>query len=196
MNKYDWQKIQKFYDAGNSWKDIRVEFGVSSQAIAKAVKRGDLTTRSLSEAQKLSLIKHGPRKMSESARKQLSISQSLNNRGGKCKWYEVSGQKVQGTWERNLAIKFNELGVKWIKLSTGKDVWPYVIDGKLYHYTPDFYLPDYKVYLEVKGYWWGNDRQKMSEIKRQYSNKQIVIVEKQLYQKLLDGHLNEVICDF
>lgn len=27
---------------------------------------------------------------------------------------------------------------------------PYVIDGKLHYYTPDFYLPDYNLYLDPK----------------------------------------------
>lgn len=192
VKKYDWAKIQLFYNAGNSWNDIRNEFGVSSQAIAKAVKRGDLITRSLSEAQKLSVVKHGPRRMGESAKKRLSVIQSTNNRGGRCKWYEVSGQKVQGTWERNLAEKFNQVGIKWIKLSTGRDVWPYVINGKLHHYTPDFYLPDLNVFLEVKGYWWSSDKEKMTVVQQQHSNKTILIIEKTQYNQILDDDFSSL----
>ena len=51
----------------------------------------------------------------ESKRK-ISQKLSINNKGGRAKWYEVAGQKVQGTWERNVALKFEELGIEWKKL--------------------------------------------------------------------------------
>lgn len=188
--KYDWKKIQEFYNDGNSWKDVIEKYGMSSQTIANAISRGEMKTRTLSESSKLSFIKHGPRKMGMVARKKLSIEQSIRNRGGKSKWYTVSGQLVQGTWERNLAIKFDELGIAWKKLSTGKDAWPYVIDGKLKHYTPDFYLTKYDLYLDPKGYWWGDDKRKIEEVHHQHPNKKLIIIEKDDYKKLLSGNIS------
>ena len=184
-NRYNWEEIQKYYDAGNSWSDVIKTFGVSSAGIQKAIKRGVFKTRTPSEASKISLQKYGPRRMGMEARKRLSIEQSIRNRGGKSKWYVVNGQLVQGTWERNLALKMEELSIKWTKLKTGKDVWPYVIDGKLKHYTPDFYLTEFDLYLDPKGYWWGDDQEKINAVKHQHTDKKLLIIQKDLYSKLL-----------
>jgi hypothetical protein len=116
------------------------------------------------------------------ARLSTSIRQSLANSGGKSKWYEVAGQKVQGTWERDIALKFEELGVTWVKLKVGGDIWRYTWDGKIRSYTPDFYL-----YLEVKGYWWGQDRLKMDFVKKQHADKRLLIVELDGYNRILVG---------
>jgi very-short-patch-repair endonuclease len=69
--KYNWKEIQKFYDKGNTFRDIEREFGVNSVSICKARKRGDFISRSNSEAQKLSQKKN-PRKHSEETKKKLS----------------------------------------------------------------------------------------------------------------------------
>jgi hypothetical protein len=130
----------------------------------------------------------GKKHTAESKRK-IGEKLSINNKGGRAKWYEVAGQKVQGTWERNVALKFEELGVKWKKLKTNRDTLEYMMDGKLRHYTPDFYLPDYDVLLEVKGHWWGRDREKMDIVLETHKDKNIVIVEKEQYEKILQGEL-------
>jgi hypothetical protein len=119
----------------------------------------------------------------------ISRRMSINNKGGRAKWYEVAGQKVQGTWERNVALKFEELEIEWKKLKTNRDVLEYVMDGKVRCYTPDFYLPAHNVFLEVKGHWWGRDREKMDIVLKTYPDKNIVIVEKEQYEKFLGGEL-------
>jgi hypothetical protein len=126
------------------------------------------------------------RKMSEDAKNRLSIEQSLRNRGGKCKWYEVNGIKVQGTWERNLALKMSELEIQWHKPRVNKDVFSY-FDIKKKSYSPDFYLPEFDLLLETKGYWWGNDKQKMKLVVEQNMElkQKLVIIQVDLFQKLL-----------
>lgn len=126
---------------------------------------------------------------SEETKRAISKRQSINNKGGRCKWYEVAGQKCQGTWERNVALKFEELGIVWTKLKVHKDILEYVMDGKVCSYTPDFYLPAYNVFLEVKGHWWGRDREKMDIVLKTYPDKQIIIVEKDDYERILRGEL-------
>jgi len=123
----------------------------------------------------------------EESKRKISQKLSINNKGGRSKWYEVAGQKVQGTWERNVALKFEELGIEWKKLKTNKDVLEYVMDNKIRCYTPDFYLPAYNVFLEVKGRWWGRDREKMNIVLQTYPDKNIVIIEKEQYEKFLGG---------
>lgn len=71
--KYDWQEIKKFYDEGHTWKDIMKTFGCSNSSISDAVKRGDLRTRSKSEASKQA-HKRNPEafKHSEATKKKIS----------------------------------------------------------------------------------------------------------------------------
>lgn len=126
---------------------------------------------------------------SDATKKILSQKASTNNKGGRCKWFEVAGQKCQGTWERNVALKLEELGIAWTKLKTNKDILEYEMDGKTRSYTPDFYLPAYDVYLEIKGHWWGNDKEKMRIVMQVHTDKKIVIMEKAQYEKFLGGEL-------
>ena len=137
-------------------------------------------------------IKEGtytPRSMGTEARRNLSIEQSLNNRGGKCKWFDYNGQKLQGRWELNVAKKLDEMNIAWYKPKVHKDVWAYNLDDKLKSYTPDLYLKDLDIYLEIKGYWWGDDKRKMDAVIAQHPDKKIVILEKNDYQRLLQGEL-------
>ena len=130
-----------------------------------------------------------PTKMSEENKIKLSERQSLNNSGGKTKWFEVAGQKIQGTWERNIAIKFEELKIKWFKPKTNNDIWKYAWEGKIKSYSPDFYLPDYDLWLEIKGYWWGRDKEKMEIVKKTYPERKLIIIEEKDYKKILEGEL-------
>jgi predicted nuclease of restriction endonuclease-like RecB superfamily len=70
---------------------------------------------------------------------------------------------MDSTWEVACASRLDELGIKWerdhsIKLG-------YVTRGKRKrNYIPDFYLPEYDVYIEVKGYWTDAARHKMKDV--------------------------------
>jgi len=129
------------------------------------------------------------KKHTEETKRKISQKLSINNKGGRSKWYEVAGQKVQGSWERNVALKLEELEIEWKKLKVNKDILEYVMDGKLRCYTPDFYLPAYDVFLEIKGYWWGRDKEKMEIVLKTYPEKNIVLIEKEQYEKILRGEL-------
>ncbi len=117
--------------------------------------------------------------------RKISEKLSINNKGGRAKWYEVAGQNVQGTWERDIAMKFEQLNIRWIKLKTNKDTLKYEMNGQTRSYTPDFYLPDYDMIIEVKGFWWGDDKEKMKIVLDTYPDKNIVIVEKEEYEEII-----------
>ena len=70
---------------------------------------------------------------------------------------------MDSSWERELAIKFDNLKIKWIKNPT---YFKYEnLNGEIRKYYPDFYLPDYDCYIEVKGYWTDEVRNKISSAK-------------------------------
>ena len=56
-------------------------------------------------------------------------------------------------------------------------------------YTPDFWLEKFDLYLEVKGFWWGNDKAKMQAVISQHPDKKLIIIEKLEYEKILRGEL-------
>lgn len=96
--------------------------------------------------------------------KTTSERMSLHNPGGKTKWFEVAGIKVQGTYEKYFAEILLKNNINWIR---PKITFQYKDEqNKTHRYSPDFYLPDLEMYIEIKGYWWGNDKQKMKWVFR------------------------------
>jgi len=134
----------------------------------------------------------------EKTKKVLSYKRSINNKGGKCKWYEYKKKngnivKLQGTWEIRFAKVLDILDENWIKpgangIDNGHSfIWK---DKELieHYYTPDFWSPKLETYFEVKGYWWGKDKEKMKYIIEQYKDITIKIIKKEelkMYEKLL-----------
>lgn len=119
----------------------------------------------------------------------ISKKLSINNKGGRAKWYTVAGQRVQGTWERDIAYKLEELCIEWYKLKTNKHTLQYVMDNKIRSYTPDFFLPAYDIYLEVKGFWWGRDKEKMELVQQAHPQVRICIIEKEQFDSIMRGEL-------
>ena len=182
---YNWVLIQEDYDKGFTYRDLGKKYGVTQNAISNARKRGELKTRSKSEAGLLHFENNPARVMGEEARKRQSERMSENNPGGKSKWFEINGKKVQGTWELNFAKHCNDHSIKWDRCKP----WKYTMDGKVRSYTPDFYIPSKDLYIEIKGRWWGEDRRKMDCVIEQHPDKNILILEKEQYNKLLEGEL-------
>lgn len=67
----NWMEIQKYYDNGNSESDITTEFGISSSTINRAVKRGDIKVRTISEGVKI-IKKTKPQKHSSETKNKIS----------------------------------------------------------------------------------------------------------------------------
>lgn len=165
-------KLSKLHNDNMATREL-YKHGFTGSEYRKAIDLKLIKPKTLEEAAKIRYKKYGPNHMSNEARAQQSIRMSENNPGGKCKWYEVSGKKVQGRWERDFALKLNELLIKWERCKS----WLYIKDTEQKRYTPDFYLPDRDIYIEIKGYWWGDDRKKMNCVIAQHPEKNIIIIE-------------------
>lgn len=120
------------------------------------------------------LDKYGVENAFQSGKIQEKIKQILIKKygrehyGGRCKMYEIDGQQVQGLFELKVAnwliendIKFKAHHMKGIKY---KDKY-----NKMRYYYPDFYLPDYCLYLEphAKYFWDDKFEWKIQEVKKQ-----------------------------
>ena len=62
--------------------------------------------------------------------------------------YIYKGVKLMGTWELKFAMYLDSKSIKW---SRPVNRIPYIFENKNHYYTPDFYLSDYDLYIEIKG---------------------------------------------
>lgn len=128
----------------------------------------------------------------------IKIGQKLskNNNGGRCKWFKYTKKdgieiNLQGTWEVRFAKVLDILDKNWIKIGIGTKGHSYIWkdDNNIEHYyTPDFFSPKLNKYFEVKGYWWGDDKNKMKKVIEQNKNIKIEIIRKKeliAYEKLI-----------
>lgn len=64
----------------------------------------------------------------------------------------------------------SELDIKSVEYEFEKTKLSYVKPQKIHTYTPDFYLKKQNIFIETKGYFTTQDRQKMRLIKEQHPN--------------------------
>lgn len=128
----------------------------------------------------------------EESKRKISEKLSMNNHGGRCKWYNYNGVWVQGTWELSIAKKLNNFQISWKKTKELEYTLKYIDDNNKEHtYNPDFYLQKYDCFLEIKGHWWGNDKRKMELVMQQNPSIKIIIIEKDLFALLLSADTKE-----
>ena len=151
-------------------------------------KQSEALSESMREAYRTG--KRVGRGMSEDQKNKLSIEQSLRNRGGKAKWFDYNGIKVQGTWELRFAKKLDELGIEWRKPTVNAECFEYIWDGKTRHYTPDFYIPSIDRYIEIKGFWWGRDKEKMIHVFECNPELKLLIIEKDSFNNLMNNKIS------
>lgn len=76
-------------------------------------------------------------------------SYSSSNVNGRVKKVIYKDITLDSQWEVDFAVWLDEKGVIWERPNKG---FEYDYKDKKHIYYPDFYLPDYNVYVEVKGY--------------------------------------------
>lgn len=77
------------------------------------------------------------------------MSYSCNFVNGRTPRLEYNGVILNGTWELIVAKYLDFNNIKWERPSIP---FEYIWENKTHLYYPDFYLPEYDIYLEVKGY--------------------------------------------
>lgn len=75
-----------------------------------------------------------------------------------------------------------ENNIKWKKPKPLK----YELCGKSRLYFPDFYLTDNDDYIEIKGYMWKGDKEKMEAVANCNSDKNIIMLSKYKLEKLIE----------
>lgn len=89
------------------------------------------------------------KKHTEEEKAHLSVMARKNGFGGttQSRWIEYNGIKLGSSYEVKVAIDLDAHRVKWEKPRKFDYIDP---KGKSRTYTPDFYLPDFDVYLDPK----------------------------------------------
>lgn len=110
----------------------------------------------------------------------------LNNRYGKLpahgKKYWYKDICFRSSWEGKYAEYLDLNNITWLyEKIIFKIIMNSGIDGT---YTPDFYLPDTDEYIEIKGYWRGNTKEKFDCFKKQYNDKKITLLQKEELKNL------------
>ncbi len=77
-------------------------------------------------------------------------------------------------WEANIARLYTYLGVKW-------EYAPVTFDIGGQKYTPDFYLPEKEIYVEVKNFWWEYSRMRDQKFRKRYPHIQLEVILKEQY---------------
>lgn len=130
------------------------------------------------------------RSFSEEHKKKLS----LNNKGGRVSWYEITknnGQKikVQGSYELRFTKILNNLDENWIKPS----IWNkehqfqwFDKNGKSHWYTPDFWSAKLQKYFEIKGFWKKDDEEKKKFVSSLKNVEIVYLNDLQKYEQLFN----------
>lgn len=108
-------------------------------------------------------------------------SYSAQNVGGRVKKVEYNGLLLDSTWEVIVAEYLDKHNIIWERPVIGFD---YIYEDKSRTYYPDFYLPQYDVYIEVKGYKRQRDLIKWKVVSNLIviSKKEIAEIKSNIYQ--------------
>lgn len=181
--KYDWKTIQIEYDGGMSHRKLIDKYRMSTRTLYLAVQRGDLISRTKSEA---GLLDRATNARSADWHREhgRQVSATINQKVSRGEWhtslarhlhFTYNGVDLHGAWELAYAKYLDANNIKWLRC---KKQFRYDFLGKERKYTPDFYLPDTNEYIEIKGYETDKDRAKWS----QFPETLIVLKKKELTQ--------------
>ncbi|MFA5586614.1 MAG: hypothetical protein WDA02_08765 [Saccharofermentanales bacterium] len=164
---------------------------INSNQFIKAKNEGKKIEVSEETRKKLSIASK-KQKWSEERRKKHSesmtkaveenpLSYSANNVCGRTKLIKYKETKLNGKWELEVAKWLDINNIKWTNIING---FNYEWNGKIHKYFPDFYLTDFNIYIEVKGYQRDRDIQKWKSL----SN--LIVLKKQEIKLIKDNKLS------
>jgi hypothetical protein len=84
---------------------------------------------------------------------------------------------MDSSWELEFAKRLDSLKIKWERKNIRK--FDYLdFNEKNKKYYPDFYLPDFDLYVEIKGYWTKENIHKMKKVQEIYKSVKFKILDK------------------
>jgi len=93
------------------------------------------------------------------------------------KWMKYKKIKMRSSWEVAYAEYLDKNKIKWLYESKTFNLGDTT-------YTPDFYLPEFNLYVEVKGWWRDDAKKKFKIFKRKYKDIKIKILNYKLLKNM------------
>lgn len=161
--KYNWNKVQAFYDAGHTWKEIQQEFGIAQASLFKAKERGDFISRNHSDANKIAYKKgRGCQKHSEETK--IKISKA------RIKYLTNNPDKVPYLINHSSKKSYPEQIFENALISANITGWQYAYQNGIYEY--DFAWPEQKIDVEIDGATHLSEKVKKIDARRDLFSKQ------------------------
>jgi hypothetical protein len=211
------EEIIEKYNKGYTSKELALEYNISRQIIVKYLKKygvetrkkGKPTKRQIKKIKQAFIEKYGVENISQLpqvkeivSKKRIDYLKGTNqwvgennpnygNRIGKNNGYHFGKRDDLGnifwrsSWEANIARILNNNNIKWeyepkrFGLSSKET------------YTPDFYLPEYNKYIEVKGWWRDDAKIKYNMFLEEYNEVKIKLIDSKFYYWLLNRNRNK-----
>lgn len=107
--------------------------------------------------------------------------QNYRGRGGYRK--DLDNQYFRSTWEANVARIFKLHNIKY-----EFEKHRFFIKKLNKYYIPDFYLPEFNLYIEVKGYWFDDASDKFKFFQEEYKDIEIRLIDKAKYIDLKEKY--------
>lgn len=171
--RINWNEVQKYYDDGNSVKEILEKFRFNPKALQYAKSKGWFKcTRKQSDSLILHYKKYGIPTPSEEQKER--VSNTIKEKVKQGKWHysfsKVRSHKfiskyagevmLMGSWELKFAEYLDNNNIPW-RRPKEKFYYEYLSLRKGFgYYIPDFYLIEENRYIEIKGYETDKDRAK------------------------------------
>lgn len=108
-------------------------------------------------------------------------SYSASNINGRVKKIEYNGIVLDGSWEIEVAKYLDSNNIKWERPDTG---FEYFWENSNHIYYPDFYLPEYNIYIEVKGF------ERKRDIYKWQSVSNLIIIKQNEILKIKNNEYN------
>ena len=183
---YDYTKIQKLIDAGNSYRTLRTLLGISLRTLWLAKKAGKIVFPEKNQQRLYSLGVNKHHTPTEEEKNHLSIlaCQRLQKHSKYSKNIEYKpGIILESSYEVRVAEILDRLDIKWEKVRRGY-VWN--DQGKTRRYIPDFFLPGYDLFLDPKNdYLIKKDKTKIDSAMELNGIRVIVLSDKEITESFI-----------
>lgn len=139
--KHDWAQLQKDYDNGFSYSDLKAKYGVAGGVIRLAIKRGEFKARSRTEGVRLAKITK-PLRHSDETKRKLSVIRK--------KWIADNPDKIPYLRSHDSHGK-SRLEILFEEAMLAENITGYTYNYRHHMYKYDFAFVDIKLDVEIDG---------------------------------------------
>ena len=161
---------------------------ICALARSKKKKNGHQYTKAKEEGREVIISQETRNKISSASKKRRhsdETKQLISEKGRKSehrrlrrKMIEYKGVLLDSTWELNLAKVLDKKGIRWTRPTPLKYIDK---EGKVRNYFPDFFLPDYDLYLDPKNpHAYNVQKDKIEVLTQQYTNIIFLLTEDEI----------------